>query len=128
MASYMPDRPRIESYRIVLNCVCAQAEIVVTMASDLYMDAQCPHCKRIYRTILNFQIDHPDQETRMTQMAIAPLVVRACQANGQESWQPETTAYWVIWQSQNLRPYDARQFATYEDASEALQEVREQYS
>lgn len=56
-----PARPRIQSYRIVIDCLCAQAELVVTMASDLYWDARCPHCHRVYRSTITFQIDQPDE-------------------------------------------------------------------
>ena len=56
--------PRLESIDLMVACLCGQASVRVTMASQLYQDARCPVCHRSYRAEITLRVSDGTEHVR----------------------------------------------------------------
>jgi hypothetical protein len=55
----MEQSPIMESLCITLTCACGQPGIRVTLISQLYHDARCPQCQRIWMADITIKEEAP---------------------------------------------------------------------
>jgi phage FluMu protein Com len=52
----------IESLRMVITCPCG-THVLLTLMSQIYQDARCPHCGKVYVAHITIAEVPPENET-----------------------------------------------------------------